>query len=278
MLVEVIRKWYPTICYELALPLLPIRIETVQPSHSPYGHDLALGHYNKLTCSITMFVLTAKRPRGLRGSYLRTLAHELRHAWQHYNDKGFTEGDANDWTDKDFLMRYASGPTAGRYGGPIEGESYPCSTCGRRIRDGRQCFPCQSAAREAAVQAEARERALIERQRLEAWEARRAGFSDAIQSAGRGFRSILTWPARRLRQRRELRELSYRQAVLSYKIEYIDKHPSNGCFGWWRVDGQYSVQAGSAAEAVMRVAHDLATETPSIEYFGETPPFKTKTP
>ena len=67
MLVEVIRKWYPTICYELCLPFLPIRIETAQPLHVPYGHGLLLGFYDEGTCSITMFVL-AQRPRGLRGS------------------------------------------------------------------------------------------------------------------------------------------------------------------------------------------------------------------
>jgi len=55
-LVDVIRKWYPTICYELTLPLLPIRVSHTQPT-TIYGHGYVLGQYRSEDQSITMYVL-----------------------------------------------------------------------------------------------------------------------------------------------------------------------------------------------------------------------------
>jgi len=138
ILVEIIRKWYATICYELALP---IRITSVQ-AQTPYGHGYVLGQYDRNGRSITMYVLPQEVFGRLRGNYLLTLAHELRHAWQHKYDVPPTEGDENDWAQEDFLRRYASGPTAGRYGGPIIGSIYPCPSCRRPIRFGNLCGEC----------------------------------------------------------------------------------------------------------------------------------------
>jgi hypothetical protein len=256
-LVDVIRKWYATICYELALPLLPIRISDSQPT-TVYGHDYVLGEYRPEDRSITMYVLPPNAPVTLRGSYLITLAHELRHAWQHRYNVAPTEGDADDWATKDFLRRYASGPTCGRYGGPIIGAARPCRSCGGPIRDGTHCGACQQAEIRRIVAEESRRR-LLARRRL----------TD-------GMFAILSWPQRFIGEIRARRDAARREAVLEYKLQNIDSHPHNGTFGWWAIDGTYYVQTTSAGEAVMRVADDLSSETPHVEFFGDKAPFSLK--
>jgi len=255
ILVELIRKWYPTICYELDLPMPTIRIKATQDS-SPYGHRITLGMYDPMDRSVTMYVLPPAIFKRVRGQYLLTLAHELRHAWQHRYGVAPTEGDANDWARMDFIKRYGNGPTAGRYGGPIIGAKYPCRACHKPIRLGMYCVECQK------------------------WEAELARSRPSLPMNVRNLllsvRDVKTTIKKKLWERKLRRYEARKKEVFEYKLQAIDHHPNNGTYGWWAIDGRYYVQAKTAAEAVMKVADDLGTETPEIVFFGDEMPFRLK--
>src|SRR5688572_9094932 len=127
ILASVIRKWYPSICDELCIGhcVPPVRIDYA-PTMKALGY-VQRGQFCSDPFEIVMFVQEARER--VRGSYLFTLAHEARHAWQHIYRAPPSEEDCDDWATR-FLRRRKRGPHVEPYDGLIHGQPTYCA-CGR---------------------------------------------------------------------------------------------------------------------------------------------------
>lgn len=233
VIAEVIRKWYPTICYELCI------LEAMPRVRIGYESPAPLGLFELSPWRTTLF---AQPPAArVRGSYLLTLAHETRHAWHYVYKQPATEADCNDFA-RDFLKRYRRGPTLPPYEYAIEREPFRC-TKGHLSLDWR-CKICESEDQRRKQVARANERERLSQERQLVREAK------ALRRAEAERRSM----GERVRQ-------------------MIDHHPHNGKSGWWCIDQNIWVEAASAGEAVIRAAELLEHRLPeSIDYLGTRPP------
>ena len=88
-IIKVVRKWLFTYSHDLCIPVPVIGIADVIPTC--YG--FSAGGVAISTHNAVWFAKTDQTPH----EYLFTLAHELRHLWQHKNRVPVTEKDANDY-------------------------------------------------------------------------------------------------------------------------------------------------------------------------------------
>lgn len=239
ILADVIRKWYPTICYELCLL---DRMPRVRISYEASGY----GRFESDPYRITMYAVhDALR---VRGTYLFTLAHEVRHAWQCVYRQAPTEADCDEFAGM-FLKRYHTGPVLPAYAYSIDGEPLRCPR--GHLSLSRDCSVC-AAQQQYAEQLEAK-RLLreSERRKLERAAARRQAKEAKETGRAEAARTHVTQKIRRL----------------------IDHHPHNGRSGWWCIDGNIWVEAASAGEAVIAASELLGGNIPEeISYMGPKPP------
>jgi hypothetical protein len=193
--------------------------------------SVTLGIFTGADNTITLHAIPQKSGRG---SYLFTLSHEARHAWQFHFSVAPTEADCDDFA-KMFLKRYASGPTCSPFTGPILGEPVRCSF-GHLTLAGHFCEECEARKRQ---QADLRAKEL---QR----EARDVALTKALK-------------------KEHAREQAALHDGLRWRRE-IDNHPSNGTAGYWLVDGTYTVEASSAGEAVIKVARLAELDRPTVKF------------
>lgn len=284
--VQVIRQWYLTICHDLCIRPPVIRIR--KPVHVSMYNMTPIGWYDAQTNTVTIFVCG----ESMREEYLLTLAHELKHAWQHHFHVPRTEREAEEY-EAYFIKRFSSGPNAGEYLGPIDGLSMvvKCRECGQTMdaAKGSICGRCLRRRRQAQE--------IIQRCR-DCGRLLETGAGDVCQrclcterSGGGGFDSDeyerTTGPASphvrpkqsaeqtlvsRLKKayldRKRNREAHQAAERHSYTITQIDNHPSNGQQGWWAIDETYYVFASTAGEAIIKVGDWPLERCPCVVFLG----------
>jgi hypothetical protein len=257
--VEVIRRWYLTICHDLCIPPPGVRIH--KPTFAGIYNISPAGLYEPDLFRVTLFIVGEK----MQEHYVLILAHELRHAYQHRNNLPMNERDAEEYMHY-CIKRFEKGPETGEYTGPIEGLSVfiRCRKCGERIEasKGGICPSC--------LRRDARESVHANRENSEpnnqGFEAKSLAVpSTDTRSLGERFKLAFQ------RWQQDKNNLAATQS-LQYKINNIDNHPANGHPGWWRIEEAYYVFAASAGDAIMKIASEPISDCPSIEYLGENLP------